>query len=191
MYHLKAVLDEGLIKKAGTLYKLTAQGKQLVDRMSMGEFRERIQPKIVTLIVCRRDDDGSYLLYRRGRQPFLGKVGFPYGKIHLGERVEDAAKRELKEKTGLTAPVLTYRGDVYITVHDEEELVTHMLCHVFFGANPTGTLTRNSQIGECFWGMPERVAKEEHIPGFAQVYKLARAGNLPFFREYFLDIHEE
>jgi len=189
MYHLRTLINDGLVKKSGTLYKLTTKGKNLADRVSIGSFEERIQPKIVTLIVCTRDDDGSYLLYRRGKQPFLGKIGFPYGKIHMGERVLEAAERELKEKTGLRAD-LTYRGDVYITVHDEEELVTQMLCHIFSGVNPAGVLTKNSSIGECFWGLLERIPKEDDIPGVKQVLKLVTSSEKPFFKEYFLDVHE-
>lgn len=190
MYHLRSVMSEGLVKKTGTLYRLTPKGKGFVDRVSSINFKERIQPKIVTLIVCSRDDDGSYLLYRRARQPFLGKIGFPYGKIHMGERVLDEAGREFKEKTGLSAE-LKYRGDVYITVHDEEELVTQMLCHVFSGSNPTGVLKKDSSIGECFWSTIDRVKKEEEIPGVTQVYKLLKSSPRPFFKEYFLDVHED
>lgn len=190
MYHLKSLLDENLVKKTGLLYRLTPKGKGLVDRVSDSSFEERIQPKIVTLIACTREDDGSYLLYRRGKQPFLGKVGFPYGKIHMGERVAEAASRELKEKTGLSAELI-YRGDVYITVHDEEELVTQMLCHVFSGTNPSGVLKRDSSIGQCFWSSLERVTREEEIPGVRQVLKLLTSSGEPFFKEYFLDVHDE
>jgi ADP-ribose pyrophosphatase YjhB (NUDIX family) len=190
MYHLRSVMNEGLVKKAGVLYRLTPKGKGFVDRVSSATFKERIQPKIVALVVCRREDDGSYLLYRRSRQPFLGKVGFPYGKIHMGERVQDAAARELKEKTGLSAD-LRYRGDVYVTVHDEENLVTQTLFHVFSGENPSGILRRDSSIGDCFWSALDRIKREEEIPGVSQVHKLVKGSEEPFFKEYFLDIHEE
>jgi ADP-ribose pyrophosphatase YjhB (NUDIX family) len=190
MYHLRSLIDGGYVKKVATLYRLTSKGKSFVDRVSSETFEERIQPKIVTLVICK-NKRGEYLLYRRGKQPFLGKVGFPYGKIHMGERVLEAAERELQEKTGLSAP-LVYRGDVYITVHDEEDLVTQMLCHVFSGTEPKGDLLVRSPIGSCYWGLPEKVSKSDEIPGFSQVFQLSRGPAIkPFFKEYFLDIHED
>jgi 8-oxo-dGTP pyrophosphatase MutT (NUDIX family) len=123
-YHVGKLIEQKILKKTGTGYRLTTVGKSLIDRMSLATFTERIQPKIVTLIVCT-NATGDMLLYRRRKQPFLGKVGFPYGKIHMGERVADAAAREFQEKTGLTA-TMRYRGDVYTAVYDaHHELIVH------------------------------------------------------------------
>jgi ADP-ribose pyrophosphatase YjhB (NUDIX family) len=41
------------------------------------------------------------LLIRRGRQPLKGEWSIPGGMLELGERLEAAARRELKEETGL------------------------------------------------------------------------------------------
>jgi 8-oxo-dGTP diphosphatase len=44
---------------------------------------------------------GAILLNQRDIDPGLGKWGLPAGFVDLGERVEDAATREVKEETGL------------------------------------------------------------------------------------------
>ncbi|MDO8638731.1 MAG: NUDIX domain-containing protein, partial [Candidatus Daviesbacteria bacterium] len=110
IYHLKQLILEGLVKKkADGKYELTSEGIGFTDRLSLSNFKPRIQPKIITLIVCQ-NKNGEFLLYKRGKQPFLGYTGFPYGKIHLGEKITQAAERELKEKTGLFAK-LNHRGN--------------------------------------------------------------------------------
>jgi len=49
------------------------------------------------LIIC----DGKILLEKRKGEPGKGKWSVPGGLVELGERVEDAVIREVKEETGL------------------------------------------------------------------------------------------
>ncbi len=188
-YHLQSLLKNEYIISKNKFYYLTSAGKQYVDRISVETFRIRIQPKIVTLIVLK--DKNKYLLYKRRRMPFMDHIGFPYGKIHLEERIHEAAQRELFEKAGLKAD-LKHRGDVYITVHDETELVSHMLCHIFSGTHFTGELDGKHPTGECFWAKIGEFPKTKLIPGVLQVEKLLKKnGNKFFFDEYFLNCSEE
>jgi ADP-ribose pyrophosphatase YjhB (NUDIX family) len=182
MYHLRKLIRDGFIEKTATGYKLTRKGLRMVDTLSLKNMQPRIQPKIVTLIACQ-NERGEWLLYRRTKQPFFGLIGFPYGKIHLGERIQDAANREIEEKTGLTAE-LRHAGDVYLTVEDDESLLTHMLFHVFHGTQTTGSLKTDSVIGECFWMRASDIRPEELMPGFAEIIELIMTKDKHFFAEY-------
>lgn len=52
------------------------------------------------------DTDGSrrVLLIKRGRDPFQGMWAFPGGFMEIDETLEQCARRELKEETGLDTP---------------------------------------------------------------------------------------
>lgn len=181
VYHLKRLLKGGLIIKNGITYRLTSKGKEYVGRLSSLNYQVRIQPKIVTLIVAK-DTQGRYLLYQRRLQPFINKVGFPYGKIHLGEKILEAAKRELFEKTGLKAN-LKHVGDAYVVSYETDELISHMLFHVFLATNVSGNLVENSKYGQLFWEQLGSVNSTRFIPGFAEIFKAVQAKTKPFFLE--------
>lgn len=170
MYHLKKLMDVNLVNKKSNEYGLTTEGLRFLERLSHQTFTQRIQPTVATLIACR-NECGEWLLYRRKRQPFPGRLGFPYGKVHLGETVIGAAKREFREKTGLKAAIV-HKGDVYVTVYRDNELLNQHLFHVFEGRNPNGDIVENPVIGKCFWTKVDGFNTEDFIPGFQDIYRL-------------------
>ncbi|MBI4022696.1 NUDIX domain-containing protein [Candidatus Berkelbacteria bacterium] len=158
----------------------------MADTLSLRTLSPRPQPKIVTLLAIQNDRD-EWLLYRRKKEPFAGLVGFPYGKIHLGETIEEAAGRELQEKTGLEA-TLRHAGDAYLTVRRGEGLLSHMLVHVFVGNQPRGELTLQSSIGTCFWRAIEQVNPADAMPGFLDLAAaLKQESPAHFFHEFVYD----
>lgn len=182
MYHLRQLIGQGWVKKRSDgRYELTATGQLYADKLSLKTFALRAQPKIVTLIACQ-NQNGEWLFYRRKRQPLMGLCGFPYGKVHEGEKIQASAKRELREKTGLTAE-LKHRGDGYIWIYQDGGLVSEILFHLFAGTNPTGALKKKTPIGTCFWAKAEKMSGPDFIPSGKDLMELMNTQKDHFFVE--------
>lgn len=172
MYHLKGLINDGLVEKAEGQYQLTIKGLQFVGTLSLKTGRTRKQPKILNAIICR-NEAGEYLMTRWRRQPNAELVSFPHGMMHYGEAVLDMAAHELKEKAGLKAH-LEYRGDVYVRGMLAGMLDRHMIVHLFEATElEPADSEADAGVGESFWTKLELLRPEEFVPGFYEIAKLA------------------
>lgn len=56
------------------------------------------------------DPQGRVLVIRRRYEPFRGKIALPGGFVEIGETVETACRRELREETGVSVGDLRLVG---------------------------------------------------------------------------------
>lgn len=81
--------------------------------------------KVVTLVIIH--DEEKVLLGYKKRGFGAGRWNGFGGKVELGESLEDAARRELQEESGLEAGVLNRKGEIEFIFEDGN----HLLCHIF------------------------------------------------------------
>lgn len=126
-YHLNRLLGAKLIIKTEQGYQLAPAGYQLAAQWSADLLSVRPQPVVVVMLLIRNDKNEILVLKRR-KEPFLGNLAPPFGKVHFGESLAEAATRDLFEKTGLK--------DIHIESTGVAELRTngmHTIAHIFSG----------------------------------------------------------
>jgi ADP-ribose pyrophosphatase YjhB (NUDIX family) len=143
-YHLKKLLTDGYVAKMPGGYTLSGRGLYYADRHSGALKGERLQPKIIVVLIVR-DSEGRALIIRKPRQPFLGSYHLPAGKVHDGENVETAARRELTEKTGLNPDKLTYSTTAHVIIRQNEEIISE-----YYGIVMRGVYDGEPEIGQWY-----------------------------------------
>jgi len=63
-----------------------------------------------TLVLCSREGEWYLLLIQRAHAPFQGKWALPGGFMEEDERLEETARRELQEETGIVAGKMEFAG---------------------------------------------------------------------------------
>ena len=162
-FYLKQLLDEGYVtKNTRGAYHLTSKGKEFANRFDTDERKVERQPKVAVCLVIH-DGQGRTLIQQRLKQPYYGWWGRPTGKIRWGETIMQAAARELKEETNLTA-TLTFGGIYHKMDYNEQtgELLEDKIFFNVFGTDPKGKLTDEFEGGRNRWMTDDEIMSQEH-----------------------------
>lgn len=173
-YHLKKLVNNGYIEAAKTQpgYILTRKALKLVAVNNEQKSRVR-SPSILTMFYVTNDQD-EVLLLNRNIAPFQGWYSLPSGSIHAGESLDQAARRELLEKTGIQddtelAPVGIL--DFQYREKDTGDLFVHALAFLYSYNYPATALPiadQSTRFGQLSWSqlgrqhiLPEVIAAKE------------------------------
>ncbi len=111
----------------------------------------------IGLVVLR---PGEVLLVRRGKPPNLGSWSLPGGAQEIGERAEEAARRELLEETGLTVGELHLAANVDSITRDGDGLVRYHYTIIDFAARwAGGAAVAGDDVSEVTWAPLDGLAR--------------------------------
>ena len=185
MYHLKQLIREGLVEKQDKVYLLTRVGKRFADRATLETMKIRVQPKIVC-VLCVHRADGKWLVMRRKHQPFIDYTGFPSGKMHFGETLQQAADRELTDKAGLVDVPLRLRGNIVMRFTENGEIVNHIISYIFTGeVGPNIDAGIDSEYFKTSFGDKAELFTERAFKGHQEIFELLEAKSDGLFMQEF------
>ncbi|MCB1465539.1 MAG: NUDIX hydrolase [Nitratireductor sp.] len=126
----------------------------------------------VSVVIFRRD---KVLLVMRSKGAYQGRWSLPGGSQHAGETMEEAARRELAEETGLIAGKL-----VFVQIHEpvlrngDGAVEAHYVLGVFAGHVDEGEPVSGDDAAAVRWTGIGQIDPAEMTPGAAEIITRAR-----------------
>jgi ADP-ribose pyrophosphatase YjhB (NUDIX family) len=110
----------------------------------------------VGVVVIRHfDARARVLLVKRRKPPRAGTWSIPGGRQRLGETLEAAARREVREETGLELGAVRLLGVVDSITHDDAGAISYHYSLIDFAADVAdGEARAGSDAAEVCWADP-------------------------------------
>jgi 8-oxo-dGTP diphosphatase len=129
----------------------------------------------VGAIIFRGD---SVLLAQRGREPSYGKWSIPGGLVELGESLEEAVRREVREEVGLDVSV----GDLVVAldrvIRDADgKIEYHYILLDFVCESEEGTPRPSSDVLDCGFVPLDDLGRYVMTEGTEKVIRRVHATN--------------
>jgi len=114
--------------------------------------------------------DGRILVVRRARAPAHGLYSLPGGVVEVGETLEEAVMREVREETGMTIEPVALAGFREAIVRDADSRVErHFIILCFAARWRAGEVVLNEELDEARWIDPAELAKLQTTSGLAEI----------------------
>ena len=113
-----------------------------------------LDPKVAAVVIVKKQD--KILLVKRSIEPHLGKWSLLSGYVNRGEKVEEAAIREVKEEVHIDVSITELQG-VYSGL-------SPVVIVVFHAVHNSGELSISNEVSDFKW------VKNEEIPELPFIY---------------------
>ena len=118
--------------------------------------------------------DGRVLIVRRARPPAHGLYTLPGGGVELGETLEEAVIREVREETALEVEPIELAGFRQAIARDGGGRVErHFVILPFAARWISGEVSLNEELAEAHWLAPDELAGLKTTEGLATIVAAA------------------
>ena len=143
--------------------------------MTSAGTRERTypaQPYVAVSAAIFRD--GRVLIVRRAQPPAHGLYTLPGGAVEIGETLEQAVVREVREETALDVQPIALAGYRQAIARDAKGAVErHFVILPFAARWISGEISLNEELAEAHWLSPEELSGLTTTEGLAQIVAAA------------------
>jgi|SRR5436190_1959407 len=130
------------------------------------------RPYLAVSAAIFRDD--RVLIVRRARPRAHGLYTLPGGGVELGESLEQAVIREVREETGLAIAPLALVGFREAIARDAAgRIERHFVILPFAARWIGGEIALNAELAEAQWRKPDELARLKTTEGLAQIVAAA------------------
>ena len=142
--------------------------------MSDGEIRRSYPTRPYLAVSAAIFRDGRVLIVRRGRPPAHGLYTLPGGGVELGETLEQAVIREVREETGLAiAPLALVGFREAIACDAAGRVERHFVILPFAARWIAGEIALSEELAEADWRKPDELAGLKTTEGLAEIVAAA------------------
>jgi 8-oxo-dGTP diphosphatase len=118
--------------------------------------------------------DGRVLIVRRARPPAHGLYTLPGGGVELGESLEQAVVREVREETTLEVEPVALAGYRQAIARDDAgRIERHFVILPFAARWIAGEVLLNEELAEAYWLNPDQLSGLTTTEGLAQIVTAA------------------
>ncbi|MDW8098608.1 MAG: NUDIX hydrolase [Anaerolineae bacterium] len=144
--------------------KISTSRREYPDRPLVG----------VGAVVVR--EDGCVLLVQRRQPPRSGEWSLPGGLVELGERLDEAVQREVREECGIEVQVGPLVGVFQPIERDATGAVRfHYVVLDYLACYAGGTICTSSDAGDAVWVSPDQLDRYQLRPETTEMIRRALA----------------
>ncbi|HBA89453.1 MAG TPA: NUDIX hydrolase [Geobacter sp.] len=137
--------------------------------LSHEEYVRVMETMPVACIDCVvRNDHGEYLLVKRDNEPLKGEYWVPGGRLHKGERLEEAVRRKMRQEIGVDVEIIENLGffeEFFDKTAQDSKGGFHAVSFLFLVRPLQAEIRLDNQSSDWGWfaELPARLREQKYL----------------------------